>query len=354
MTSDLKIEMRCAIHFCVRLGESASTTFAKLQQAYGHQCLSRTTCFEWHKRFTEGRESAMDDDRSGRPSTSTSEEKVAQCQDLLDQDRRQTVEDLSNALNISVGSAHSVLVDHLKMRRVCARWVPRLLTDDQRAERVKICKALLRRAEREGESFLDKIVTVDETWMHHFEPETKFQSSVWKHTDSPPPKKGLVKPSAGKVMHMVFFDRDGLVYDHSLPPHTTVTAQYYSSVLTSSFRRHLRSKRPDKVQHGWILHHDNAPAHTARLTKETLQEMNVEVLPHPPYSPDLAPCDFWLFPTVKNALRGRKFSSNEELNAAVRVKLRDLCSNGLHHVFDAWMKRWRRCIEADGSYFEKE
>ena len=99
-------------------------------------------------------------------------------------------------------------------------------------------------------------------------------------------------------MHMIFFYRDSLVYDHAVPRHTTVTSSYYSNVLRSSLLRHLRMKRPGKVETGWVLHHDNAPAHTARLTQECLRELNVNVLPHPPYSPDLAPCDFWLFPTV--------------------------------------------------------
>ena len=136
-------------------------------------------------------------------------------------------------------------------------------------------------------------------------------------------------------MHMVFFDRQGLVYDHAVPRHTTVTSAYYSNVLRSQLLRHLRTERSEKVKNGWILHHDNAPAHTARLTQECLQELNVSVLPHPPYSPDLAPCDFWLFPTIKNSLRGKRLSSDEELNNAVRVKLRALCSEGLHSAIDA-------------------
>ena len=351
---DLKSEMRHAIQFCVRLDESPSTTYAKMQQAYGDQCLSKSTVFEWHKRFREGRTTAADDPRSGRPSTSTSQEIVARCSELVEQDRRRTVDYLSQCLNISTGSTHSILVDNLQMRRVCARWVPRLLTVEQKATRVTLCNQMLRRYRREGEAFLQKIVTVDESWMHHFEPETKMQSSIWKHSGSPPPKKALVRRSAGKVMHMVFLDRDGLVYDHEVPPHTTVTSAYYSQVLKVDLKRHIRAKRPEKVQNGWLLHHDNAPAHTAHLTVQTLNELDVEVLAHPPYSPDLAPCDFWLFPTLKKELRGQHFASNDAVTAAVRVKLRDLCSNGLQHVFEAWVKRWESCVEAEGSYFEKE
>ena len=110
-----------------------------------------------------------------------------------------------------------------------------------------------------------------------------------EHSESPPPKKALMQKSAGKVMRMVFFDRDGLVYDHAVPPQVIVTAAYYSQVIKVDLRRHLRTKRPEKIEHGWLLHHDNAPAHTARLTAETLDELDIQVLPHPPYSPDLTP-----------------------------------------------------------------
>ena len=132
-----------------------------------------------------------------------------------------------------------------------------------------------------------------------------------------------------------------------------MTAAYYSQVIKVDLRRHLRTKRPEKIEHGWLLHHDNAPAHTARLTAETLDELDIQVLPHPPYSPDLAPCDFWLFPTLKKELRGKHFTSDDAVTAAVRVQLRSLCSNGLHHVFETWVQRWKR-VDAEGSYFEKE
>ena len=81
--------------------------------------------------------------------------------------------------------------------------------------------------------------------------------------------------------------------------------------------------------------------------------MNIEVLPYPPYPPTLHLVT-GLCHTIKNIVRGRKFSSNEELKAAVRVNLTHCCSSGLHHVFDAWMKRWSIRIETVGSYFEKE
>ena len=155
---DLKSEMRHAIQFCVRLDKSPSTIYAKMRQAYGDQCLSRSTVFDWHKRFREGRTTAADDPRSGRPLTSTSQEMVVRCRELVEQDRRQTVDYLSECLDISIGSTHSILVDNLQMRRVCARWVPRLLKDEQKATRVTLCNQMLRRYRREGEAFSQTVI----------------------------------------------------------------------------------------------------------------------------------------------------------------------------------------------------
>jgi len=69
-------------------------------------------------------------------------------------------------------------------------------------------------------------------------------------------------------------------------------------------RENVRRKRPDQWQNTWLLHHDNVPAHAALLTRRFLTDNNMTVVPHPLYSPDLAPCDFFLFPKLKMKLKG--------------------------------------------------
>ncbi|CAB3233412.1 unnamed protein product [Arctia plantaginis] len=78
----------------------------------------------------------------------------------------------------------------------------------------------------------------------------------------------------------------------------------------------LKNERPNSRLDTWFLHQDNAPAHPAGKTIDYLREVGVKLLGHPPYSPDLAPCDFALFPYAKKALKGRKFSNDEELIGA--------------------------------------
>ncbi len=115
----------------------------------------------------------------------------------------------------------------------------------------------------------------------------------------------------GKVMLIVFFDYQGMVYQHIVPqtsPKTTVYKEYYIEVL-KNLREHLQRKRPD-IAHSFILHQDNAQPHTAELTQVFFKKYKIEVTPHPPYSLDLMPCEFWLFPTLKRGVRGRSFKTD--------------------------------------------
>ena len=85
-----------------------------------------------------------------------------------------------------------------------------------------------------------------------------------------------------------------------------------------------------------------------------MSDLNIDPLQHPPYSPDLGICDFFLFSTVKDHLRGRKFEFREELGTAITEALQTVTRDGLQHVFRTWVERWDKCIKAKGSYFEKE
>ena len=97
-----------------------------------------------------------------------------------------------------------------------------------------------------------------------------------------------------------------------------------------------------------MLHHDNAPAHASLLIREFLAKQETIVVPQPPYSPDLAPADFFLFPKLKSTLKGRRFQTKEEIKENSLQDLRAIPQN----TFQNWKKRWERCINSRGEYFE--
>ena len=94
---------------------------------------------------------------------------------------RITVEEVAGRLNVSVSSACSLIYDSLKFSKVCARWVPKELTEERKRERLDVCSRHLARSRKKGDNFLQQIVTGDETWVHHYEPESKRQSMQWKY-----------------------------------------------------------------------------------------------------------------------------------------------------------------------------
>ena len=124
-------------------------------------------------------------------------------------------------------------------------------------------------------------------------------------------KSGVTSTEEGNAsekqsMLICFFDQKGIVHKEFVPPGQTVNAEFYVEVL-KRLRENVRRKRPDQWRNNaWLLHHDNAPAHAALLTERFLTDNNMTVVPHPPYLPDLAPSDFFLFPKLEMKLQGRR------------------------------------------------
>lgn len=238
------------------------------------------------------------------------------------------------------------------MKKVSARWVPRMLTAEQKKCGSDTCEDLLGRLQAEPKTFLNRIVTQDETWVHHFDPESKCQSMVWKHVGSPPPKKFKVTMSAGKVMATVFWDNQGVILTNYLPKGSTVTGEYYATELRQ-LKEALKTKRRGKLRNGVLLLQDNAPAHTACIATSAATECGYELLPHPPYSPDLAPSDFYLFPKLKEHLRGSQHTCDNDVIEAVEEFLADQDTAFYQTGIEMLQKRWTKCIEVHGDYVEK-
>ena len=153
----------------------------------------------------------------------------------------------------------------------------------------------------------------NESWTYSYDPETKRQSSQWKHADSPRPKKARQSKSTHKLLMIPFFDSSGIIYMHWIPSGQTVNKEYYVDVLRE-FRKRLRRKRLALFKSGqWHFQQDNASVYNSILVADYLSKMGFKTVPPPPYSPDLATCDFWLFPK----LRGCRCEIIEEMKEAV-------------------------------------
>ncbi|PNF20350.1 Mariner Mos1 transposase [Cryptotermes secundus] len=345
------MDQRICIKFCVKNEIKCYKVCEMLTKAYGESVMSKTRVYEWYKRFQDGREDVADDERPGRPSTSTTDENVEKVKAMIMNDRRITIREVADDVGISIGSCHEIFSNVLGMKRVAAKFVPKLLNFEQKQRRMEVAQESLKEVNDDAE-LLKRVITGDETWVYGYDVETKAQSSQWKHPGSPRPKKARQVRSNVKVMLTVFFNFNGIVHHEFLPQGQTVNKEYYLKVQRR-LREAIRKKRPDLWKNNsWLLHHDNAPAHTSLLVREFLAKNNTVTMPQPPYSPDMAPCDFFLFPKIKRTLKGRRFTSIDDIKSASLKELKAIPKIEFEKCFDDWKKRWRKCIISNGDYFE--
>jgi len=160
--------------------------------------------------------------------------------------------------------------------------------------------------------FLKNTVTGDESWIYGYDPETNQPSSQWKGPTSSRSKKGRQVRSKTKVMLLAFFDSEGIVHHEYAPNGQTINKEFYMEVLQRL--RESVHRKPERWRDGnWILHHDNVPSHTSHLVQQFLANHGTTQLQQPPDSPELASCDFFLFPMLKKVLKGYRFEAMEDI-----------------------------------------
>jgi len=154
----------------------------------------------------------------------------------------------------------------------------------------------------------------DKFWVHQHDLENKWQSTEYRHPGSPNVKKFKTVPSAKKFMLAIFRDAVGVLYVEFLTKGSTVNSDRYCATLRS-LKQRIRRIRPERNE--FLLHHDNARPHCSAQTQDAMTSLKFTVVPHPPYSPVLAPSDFLLSPKLKETLKVQHFLSDAEVEAAV-------------------------------------
>ena len=145
-------------------------------------------------------------------------------------------------------------------------------------------------------------------------------------------------------MLIAFFDVRGIVHTEFLPQGQIVNQHVYKDVLRRLIRS-VRDKRRDLwVNDSWVLHHDNAPAHNALSVRQFVAEKNIPMLEQPPYSPDLTPCDFFLFPKLKQVLKGTHFGDVEAIQKATTAELKRIPEEAFWDCIEGWKKRMEKCV----------
>ena len=324
------LEERYAIKFCFKLDKYATET-------YGASWMNRASVFGCHKRFKKGRESVRDDERCGRSKEVRTRALIGQIKNFMEKDRLVSIEIISAQFDVSVGTVHTIIREKLTMQKICAKFVPRVLREDQKERHYHYSREMVELINSDP-AVLDAQVTSDESWIYRYDPETKRRSYQRKHAGSLRPKKTRQSKSTHKLLMVPFFDNTGMIYKHWVSTGQTFNKECYVEVLRE-FRKRFRRKRPALFKSGqWHFHQDNSLVHNSILVTDYLTKMGIKTVPYPPYSQDLAPCDFCFFPK----LRGCRYKTTEEMKEAV---IDTLTQEDFHGAFQKY-------IAAGGYYFE--
>ena len=177
---DQKTEIRSYIKCRIRLNIDSKQIFNELCGTYGPQTISMRIVFRWVKAFKAGKFSFEDDTRPGRPKTSVTKANIAAVKIVVEQDARLSVKDIANCTGISEGSVQTIQKKLLDLRKVCARLVPHLLTEEQKTQRLKCAGELLKTYKGCNSRAISNLLTGDETWVHMFEPQRRADNNQWK------------------------------------------------------------------------------------------------------------------------------------------------------------------------------
>ena len=254
------------IKFCFKLGKSATETYGMLQTAFRplknwcfDSCMNRASVFEWHKRFKEGRESVRNDEKCGRSKKVRRPKLIGQIKNFMDKDRCVSIETISAQFDVSVVTVHTIICEELKMQKICAKFVLRVLRENQKERRCHDSREMVKLINSDP-TVLDALVTCDESWIYCYDLETKRQSSQWKHAGSSRLKKARQSKSTHKLLMIPFFDSTGMIYMHWVPTGQRVNKEYYVEVLRE-FRTRFRRKRPALFKSGqWHFHQSTTPS----------------------------------------------------------------------------------------------
>ena len=198
----------------------------------------------------------------GHPSTITANENIQVAEQIVMRNRQISIRRLAEELAI----IHEIMNNHMGMKKVCTRWVPKLLTPIPRANRVDCYPEPLEHSEVNPAKFFDCIVTGDESWIHHYDPLSHLEAKVWKRLGEQTPARLLQERSAGKIMMIILSDKDSVLLTEHMPRGTTNNAPCYASII-ERLRSVIVEKRCGKVSHGVLLLHDNALIHKCKIVQ---------------------------------------------------------------------------------------
>ena len=257
---------------------------------------------------------------------------------------------IADSIGYHPSSVYYVLTVRLGFKSYNLRWIPHELSLIQKNTRAHLCRELipiLERAKKNGYHF---ILTGDESWFYY----TSKNKIVWLPKGAKPGSISRVMSDAPKVMVTIFWNPHGAHVVDALEPGQSFNAEYFINKILIPITNLPDVYKAERQKQRFIVHMDNAPVHKARVTQKFIESSSIYMPRHPPYSPDIAPSDFYLFGKLKGMLRGKAFETTKDLVEWIEDAIYTIPKKELESVFGSWIERLYRVVALKGEYYSKD
>jgi histone-lysine N-methyltransferase SETMAR len=332
------IRDRYTILFCFKAGIPPSLCIQYCNSAYPKDAPSRATVYNWYAKFYGGDLNVNPLPKSGRTRNWLSIEDI---DDIVNEDPNLSLSSIERRLSISRKIVKQILEDELGFVKRNCKWVPYVLSAENKLKRVQFSQSLL----KEVDGNFSNVVTGDESWINW----TTANDFAWCKKDDPCPTKPKPNLTKCKTMLTVFWGINGFVVIDFLPQGESMNAFYMLHNVLDSIKNVFASDT--LIQKEINVHMDNARPHNAHMIDDFFQGSFLTRLPHPPYSPDIAPSDFYLFGKLNGFLKGFHAESRNAMIAKVREILGLIEKAEFESVLVEWCERLKWVIAHGGEYY---
>ena len=316
----------------------------QLQIEFGHQAFKKTAIYK-HMAFAKlGVEPPA---KEKMPSIRIDTQLLNCIRQLLDEKPWESVRSIANKLNSAPATVYRYLTQHLHLKYTCTKWIPHILNQSQKDKRAQQAEELSHTLRCCKHYSFRNIVTGDQSWFCI----RQDVSGAWIADDEEPPICESDKFSSIKIMITVIWNIQGFHIIDFLPEGMAFNSEYMIEHILTPLAEKKHEIWGSSCKRKMWLHLDNCRVHNSKMTTEAIENLGFKRAPHPPYSPDLAPSDFFLFGYTKNKLKGHHFESVDELIDEIKNIFSQISYEKRKDVFKAWIKRCDWVAANGGEYY---
>jgi len=337
---------RAIIWFFSKWEKSQAFKHDAMVSVYGDDAPSLATISRWTRQFQDGSDEITDTQRPGRPQEEETERVV---REELEANPSSSAGGIAQRHAIAKSTVYHILTKCLHLKYFHTKWIPHDLSPEQRVRRMNIAQDLLRRLHEMSPYMLAYLLTSDGSWFTLKIPNC----AGWARTREELGTIPKLKITKDKILIVVFWSFKCFFHVVAVPDGKTYTSEFVTETLFPGLKAAVSVKHPQIGLSRMMLHWDNARPHTAGTTQTAANSLGIELLPHPPYSPDVSPSDFFLFGYLKGRMKGTTFSSSEQVVSKVAEFCEEISQEMLSRVHEDWKVRLDWVIKHNGDYYPK-